>query len=213
MKGIRKEKGQNVSMEEEQEKEYRTVAVKEAWKEKDKNVSSKKKERELQLGGRLWIAFSVAVIITLFIVVITHYDRTFASNRGYIWSYAVETFRQSTFIRKLFGWGPDCFKYALYSMVGENIAATWPEANWIANAHNEVIQYLVTMGAFGMAAYLTIYAAALASVKNKHDILCMAAKASVFAYFCTALGNNPQGLNYGILFIMLAVINRRSAQN
>ncbi|MCR5700807.1 MAG: hypothetical protein K6G76_01535 [Lachnospiraceae bacterium] len=52
----------------------------------------------------------------------------------------MESFAKSSVGYKIFGWGPDCYKTAVYTMVRDRIADTWPEATMIANAHNEIIQ-------------------------------------------------------------------------
>ena len=155
---------------------------------------------------KAWVSFSIFVILILFVIVVVNFDLSFASNRGFIWSYAVNTFSRATFVKKLVGWGPDCFKSAIYSMSGADIVATWPENNQIANAHNEILQYLITMGIMGVIAYMLIYVLSLSSRLKKGNVLGMAAKTAIFTYFCTALGNNPEALNYGILFIMFAVV-------
>ena len=160
---------------------------------------------------KLWIGFSVTVILILFCVVATHFTLDFGSHRGYIWSYGMETFRNSPFLIKLFGWGPDCYQNAIYSSLKEQIFLTWPEPNYIANAHNEPIQYLVTTGICGAIAYLCLYLESLRKKLGDKDVIGMAAKTAVFAYFCQALGTNPNGLNYGILFILFALIHRRKA--
>ena len=162
---------------------------------------------------KIWIGFSVVVILLLFVIVIMGYDYTFASNRGYIWSYGIETFSKSQLSVKLFGWGTDCFKNAIYTIVGERITATWPEPTIIANAHNEIVQYLVTMGLIGMSVYIAIYGITLFSKIEKENVLVMASRCGIFAYFCISLGNNPEGLNYGILFAMLALANKTAVSN
>ncbi len=60
-----------------------------------------------------------------------------------------------------------------------------------------------------MFAYVYVYVVTLFSKSEKRDIAVMAARCGIFAYFCTALGNNPNGLNYGILFAMLALANKK----
>lgn len=157
---------------------------------------------------RIWIGFSIVIVLLLFVVVVTEYDLSFATDRGYIWSYGMETFSKSPIGMKMFGWGTDCYKNAIYTIVGERIVVTWPESTLIANAHNEIVQYLVTMGLFGVLAYIAIYGITLFSKSEKVDVFVMASRCGIFAYFCTALGNNPNGLNYGILFVMLALANK-----
>ncbi|MCR5700801.1 MAG: O-antigen ligase family protein [Lachnospiraceae bacterium] len=166
-----------------------------------------RKRKMPECALKIWIVFSVSVIIGLFLIVVINFDLSFATDRGYIWSYGLESFAKSSVRYKLFGWGPDCYKTAVYSLVGERIASTWPEATVIANAHNEIIQYLVTTGVFGMLSYIAVFVSALFSKNSSCNVMSMAAKCSVFAYFCTALGNNPMGLNYGILFGMMALGN------
>lgn len=156
---------------------------------------------------RVWLTFSVLVIIGMFIGVILYFDGSFGSNRGYIWTYTVKTYAESGFWQKLIGWGPDCFRNAVYSITGNDIYVTWPEDNQIANAHNEILQYLITMGITGMISYLAMFVLAFVRVIKRRGMLRIAAGTAIFAYFCTALGNNPQPLNYGILFAMFAIIN------
>ena len=161
---------------------------------------------------KAWVVFSVVVIAVLFIVVIINFDYTFASNRAYIWSYGLETFMKSPPRTKLIGWGPDCYEYAIYSTVEERIMSSWPEPNHVANGHNEAIQYLVTTGLFGMIAYLSMYILSLSTKLKEKNVLGMAAKVAIFAYFCQALGTNPSSVNYGILFIMFAIVNRKKKE-
>lgn len=163
------------------------------------------KERIIALQlAKKWLMFCGLVIESMFLYVGLTFTREFGTNRGYIWSYAVQTFKESNLLQKLIGWGPDCFKIAAYYIAGDEIMATWPENNQIANAHNEVLQYLVTMGIIGMIIYLIIYLLVLRRIKADANSLILAAGAAVFGYFCTALGNNPQALNYGILFVFIA---------
>lgn len=156
---------------------------------------------------KIWLGFSGLVIAGMFVIVILHFDGSFGSDRGYIWTYTVKTFSESTIWEKLIGWGPDCFKNAVYSTVGNDIYATWPENNMIANAHNEILQYLITMGMIGAASYLVVFVSAFICALKKQSTLCIAVGTSLFAYFCTALGNNPQPLNYGILFVLFALVH------
>ncbi|MCM1498824.1 MAG: O-antigen ligase family protein [Clostridium sp.] len=158
---------------------------------------------------KIWLCFSGLVIIGLFFAVILSFNGSFGSDRGYIWTYAAKTFTQSPIREKLIGWGPDCFKQAVYSIAGSDIYATWPENNLIANAHNEFLQYLITMGLFGMLSYLAIFVAAFTYAIKKKSTLCIASGTALFAYFCTALGYNPQPLNYGIFFVFLALLHLR----
>lgn len=155
---------------------------------------------------KIWLAFSALVILGMCLAVIPHFNGSFGTDRGYIWMYTIKTFSLSNPLQKLIGWGPDCFKNAVYSMAGNDIAATWPENNMVGNAHNEILQYLITTGIIGMISYLSIYILAFYNAIKKHSTLSIAAGTALFAYFCTTLSYNPQPLNYGILFVMLALV-------
>lgn len=103
--------------------------------------------------------------------------------------------------------GPDRFKNAIYTMEGETIVATWPENNQIANAHNEILQYLITMGIIGMISYVLMFFLVVKRAVKRGGTLHTAAAIAVFTYFCTVFIYNPQPLNYGILFFMFAIVN------
>ena len=175
---------------------------------------------KMQLAKK-WLLFSTIVIAIMAVWLVVTFSENFGSNRGYIWTYAGTAFAQSNVWQKWFGWGPDCFKMAIYKHAGETILATWPENNQIANAHNEVLQYLITMGVLGMVAFLAVFVCAFINVWKMHKnceqkslqtVSSMAAGTAVFAYFCTALGNNPQPLNYGILFVLLSFAWKKKKQ-
>lgn len=161
---------------------------------------------------KIWIGISLLVIVVLFVLVTVKFSGSFGSNRGYIWSYSVKTFQELDMVQKIIGWGPDCFKTAVYSKAGDSIATTWPENNMIANAHNEILQYLVTMGIVGMLSFVYMFVSAWTCKNKHHSVFRIAAQTAVFAYFCTALGNNPQPLNYGILFVMFAIVRCESKE-
>lgn len=162
--------------------------------------------------AKIWIGISLAVIVIMFVVVFFTYNRTFASNRGYIWGYGIETFLRSPLKEKLIGWGADCYKNAIYSTVGSEIQMTWPEEKMIANAHCEIIQYLVTTGIIGKLFYLALFGISLFSKEKQFDRSVIAARTAIFAYFCVALGTNPDGLNYGILFVMFSIATKKLTQ-
>lgn len=162
---------------------------------------------------KIWLFFSCLVIGSLFLAVICTFDGGFGSDRGYIWEYAVRTFGKSNTIQKVFGWGPDCFKTAVYTMEEKLIVSTWPELNQVANAHNEWLQYLITMGLLGMLAYTVIYFCVVKKILDSERKVMVALGLSFFSYGCTALGNNPQPLNYAVWFVLLALIRFYSANS
>jgi O-antigen ligase len=95
---------------------------------------------------------------------------------------------------------------------GDFIAEKWGER--VANAHNEYLQYLVTMGLAGLAAYAGIYLSALKEYwkKESWSISRMAALAGILGYMGQAAVNNPQALNMATLFVLLAIFRREKIE-
>lgn len=76
------------------------------------------------------------------------------TRRGYVWRIGMEYYREFPWLQKLFGFGPDTFgilttKYNLDEMV-----SLYGEV--FDSAHNEYLQYLITMGLLGVLSYLTL---------------------------------------------------------
>lgn len=76
------------------------------------------------------------------------------TRRGYVWRIGMEYYREFPLLQKLFGYGPDTFgilttKYNLDEMV-----SLYGEV--FDSAHNEYLQYLITIGLLGAISYLTL---------------------------------------------------------
>lgn len=143
---------------------------------------------------------------------------TWGTFRGYTWTVAVQSFFQGTFVEKIFGVGPDCFGYVYLAFSG---------SDWMRNAHNEYLQYLVTMGATGLLAYIGCYVGAFIELLRKTSkkdggfantkaigekektqelpvqFICFT---GIMAYAAQAIVNNPQALNGAIFFTLLAIL-------
>lgn len=74
--------------------------------------------------------------------------------RGYVWRAGIDEYLHLPILNRIFGSGPDTF-------VSYMVTHRWNEMNYIAgqyydSAHNEYIQYLFTVGPFGLLAHLSI---------------------------------------------------------
>jgi hypothetical protein len=81
------------------------------------------------------------------------FSDSWGTNRGYAWRKCIEIFKSFSVEKKLIGYGPDTFgiltmKRYIKEMT-EQIGLTFD------SAHNEYLQYLITIGALGTAAYIT----------------------------------------------------------
>ena len=106
---------------------------------------------------KIYIGAIIAAVIIGIIYNISIFSFSWGTKRGYIWYMALDMWMNGSLKDKLFGIGPDCFGFA----VRENAEyMAYITQHWnvnIANAHNELLQYLCTMGLFGLAAYICIF--------------------------------------------------------
>ena len=80
------------------------------------------------------------------------FSRHWGTNRGYIWGASLKLFSEFSWMGKLFGYGPDTFGILTMNEIPfEMIHVT---GQFYDSAHNEYIQYLVTIGIVGLCSYL-----------------------------------------------------------
>lgn len=103
------------------------------------------------------------------------------THRWYNWRIGMESFRQFPLIHKLFGSGPDTYGIITINGYYDEMVNRYGEI--FDNAHNEYLQYLVTMGAVGLAAYVSLLVLAvremIRNAKEKPYVM-----AVVFAVIC-----------------------------
>ena len=80
------------------------------------------------------------------------FNDNWGTNRGYVWRAAWRSFNELPLAKKLVGYGPDTFRlFAVDSFFDEMVAVTGQRFD---SAHNEYLQYLVTVGWLGLISYL-----------------------------------------------------------
>lgn len=79
-------------------------------------------------------------------------DDDWGTHRGYIWRLAIRNYREFTPVQKLIGYGPDTFGILTVKNNYSEMARRYGET--FDSAHNEYLQYFVTIGPLGLAAYL-----------------------------------------------------------
>lgn len=79
-------------------------------------------------------------------------DDTWGTNRGFMWSKTMEIFREFSVGRKLIGSGPDTFYY-MFQPYFPQLHKYWTTST--NAAHNEYLNYLITVGLLGASAYCT----------------------------------------------------------
>ena len=161
--------------------------------------------RDWNRGRWLWLAFLAAgVILTGFAL----YDVNVRGNAGnygglaqylainddwgthrwYIWRIGLERYSGFSITQKLFGTGPDT--YGLVVMENDYDEMVRRYGEFFDSAHNEYLQYLVTVGLAGLAAYLALLATSVCKMIRSAGkrpyvmaiafaIICYAAQAAV----------------------------------
>lgn len=87
------------------------------------------------------------------------FNDDWGTHRGYIWRIGLESYQRFPLIHKIFGYGPDTFgiitKYNYYDemikLYGEKFES----------AHNEYLQYFITIGVVGLISYLSLLAVSI----------------------------------------------------
>jgi O-antigen ligase len=176
--------------------------------EKREGADSRKKLKALV------IAFSAAVVIAgaVFVIYgiksgdsIFKFDYKWGTYRGYIWSKCWETFKDAPLLKKLFGYGNESIKQAVTVPNYNDMVA---KTNRIYdNAHNEVLQYLITLGLFGALSYIALVVSAVwymckYGAKTMHTYIPVFV---VCGYFVQGLVNLNQPITTPLFFVILGM--------
>ena len=103
------------------------------------------------------------------------------THRGYIWRIGMGFYQKQPIHHKLFGYGPDTFGIITVKNYFEDMVRRYGEK--FDSAHNEYLQYLVTIGIVGLTAYLALLLTSitemLRTLKKRPELI-----AIVFAVIC-----------------------------
>lgn len=129
---------------------------------------------------------------------------TWGTFRGGVWVRCLKLYESFSPIEKLFGLGPDMLKARLSAAYGTEIAAY--SGLRFDNAHNEYIQYLLTLGAVGLGSYLLFAGACIANMARaaRRDLAAAACAAAACAYLVHALISLNQPETTPLLFLTLS---------
>lgn len=132
------------------------------------------------------------------------FNDEWGTHRGYIWRIAIEDYKKFPPLQKLFGYGPDTFQFVTRMNNYPEMVIRYEEI--FDSAHNEYLQYLVTIGPLGLAAYCgVLITAAVHAVKGKTDPLEAAAWMAVVCYSFQAAVNITQPIATPVMWTLLAI--------
>ncbi len=128
-------------------------------------------------------------------------NERWGTNRGFIWSAALEVYGGYPWYRKLVGFGPDTFGLALYHKYLPQMLEFSGEI--YDSAHNEYIQYLVTLGAAGLLSYLALMFSSIRRMwKNRTNPYVMAILFALLCYWFQATVNINQPITGPIVWTL-----------
>ena len=131
------------------------------------------------------------------------FDDLWGSYRGGVWTRCLRLYAEAGLRVWLFGYGPDCLKTPLAERFGAEIAEYSHRS--FNNAHNEILQYLLTHGALGLLSYLVLVFGAVCALKKRaaRDAFSAAQLAGTLAYFVCSLVNINQPITTPLFFMLM----------
>lgn len=135
-----------------------------------------------------------------------HLTDEWGSSRGYVWKRSLEIFKELPLFEKLFGCGMNSTGYLLNDYFGEEMQARFSVK--FIDAHNEGLQYLLSIGIVGTMLYfailLGIFVSAVKAIRAGNENA-MFAVCAIPAFLAQGLVNNPQIVTTPLLFIGLGI--------
>ena len=133
------------------------------------------------------------------------------NHRGYIWRIAIEIYGKFPFMHKLFGYGPDTFGIITVHGYYDDMISRYNEK--FDSAHNEYLQYLITIGIVGLFSYLFLLVSSIIEMikTSKREASVMSIVYAVSCYAAQAVVNIGVPIVFPVMFTLLVV--GISAQN
>lgn len=169
---------------------------------------------------RLFIIIAVVLVLSVFVGLIvwftwiepeaklgkfTNYLRfsyTWGNGRRYAWTRLLEIFGELPLHKKLIGTGPETFGYEIVSRHNDEMYELF--GFHYDNAHNDVLQYLITTGLCGMLSYLSLVVSAVKSCIKSENTINRAMMLPIIAFFVQSLVNITQPITTPLFFVFLA---------
>ncbi len=143
------------------------------------------------------------------------FNEKWGTHRGYFWIKSFEVFGDMTFFEKLFGTGPETFYFRFTDYFSEMYTKFYETST--NSAHNVYVNYLVTHGILGTAAYITLIVSSVVNAvkRSKASPLAFVCAGVIIAYATQDIVNiaNPVNTPWLIAFMGLNEATRLRANN
>ena len=133
------------------------------------------------------------------------FNDNWGTHRGVIWRLAIEDYQDFTPIHKLFGYGPDTFGLVTYYHNMDIMTNVYHQI--FDSAHNEYLQFFITVGPIGLLSYLAIFVTAFIRIIKKgcQNPYVIAAMFGVLCYSAQATVNIGTPITIPIMFLFLSM--------
>ncbi|MBQ7596413.1 MAG: O-antigen ligase family protein [Clostridia bacterium] len=139
------------------------------------------------------------------------FDDLWGSERGAIWQKLFKAYLEFPVLKKLIGSGEDTVIFVIRSAYGSG--AENSAGQLFDNAHNEPLQYLVTLGLCGLVSYLAAVGTAVKSAIKSGAVLKQAAAICVCVYLVQSLVAITQPITTPLLFVFLGLAQAKPRDN
>lgn len=125
--------------------------------------------------------------------------------RGYIWTKCAELFNDAPAVNKIFGYGNETVKALMKMNYYEEMVMVTGKV--YDNAHNELLQYLITTGIVGAVTYIGLFVSSfIYLIKNSNKMpIAYISLAVITGYFVQGLINLNQPITTPFYFVFMAV--------
>ncbi|SEA56991.1 O-Antigen ligase [Oribacterium sp. KHPX15] len=192
-----------------------------AYTRKTNSVNPSNEEKTVKQAKILWnIILVCGVLITIAILIAANtgwhpelwesykgmliFNDEWGTGRGLAWRLGMEYWiNDSTLFTKLFGYGPDTY----YIITMDRFMNIMQNAGYgiFDSAHNEYFEYFITVGVFGLIAYIALMFTSLKQIFKSGEITVKAAGMAVLAYVIQAVVNIAIPITTPVFMLLIFV--------
>ena len=125
------------------------------------------------------------------------------TDRGFIWSHLLKAFAKFPLDKKIVGFGEETVAFIMMEAYGAKGAARL--GYYFDNAHNDFIQYLVTIGISGLLSYICLLVSSVATCIKSNSIYKKALAFGIVIFVIQSLVNITQPITTPYLFVFIAL--------
>lgn len=132
------------------------------------------------------------------------FNDDWGTHRGFNWRIGMENYKRFSLLHKIFGYGPDTYGIITHFNDFKEMAEKYNET--YDSAHNEYLQYFITMGPFSLISYLIFLGSSIRYLikKSRENIYATSVLFAVLCYSVQAFVNISVPIVSPIMFVLLA---------